>query len=118
MHLKVYFNDKPLFLCDAVTSEIERYVHHDDAIFIDEFSKPAVKSMIVAMQSEKIHAGILFHTDLEELKKAFWKKFTVIQAAGELSLMNISRYYLFSAGVNGTFPKESLTLANRWNSVP
>lgn len=84
MHIKIYFNDKPLFLCDEIDQEISPYVHHDDAVFIDEFSTPAIKSMIHEMKLEKIHAGILYHTDLEALKKAVFKKFTLIQAAGGL----------------------------------
>ena len=34
------------------------------------------------MQLEKVHAGVFFHPDLEALKKAFLKKFTVVIAAG------------------------------------
>ena len=34
------------------------------------------------MQDPSIHAGIFFHKDLEELKAAFFKKFTLIVAAG------------------------------------
>ena len=84
MHIKIYFNDKPLFLTDAITKEIEPYAHHDDAVLIDEFSLPGIKSMIHEMRQEKIHAGIYLHANLEELKKAFWKKFRFIQAAGGL----------------------------------
>ena len=82
MHIKIYFDNKPLFLTDAITGELEPYVHHDDAVYIDEFSTPAVKSMIHEMQLEKVHAGIFLHADIEELKKAFLKRFVVIQAAG------------------------------------
>lgn len=74
MHIKIYFNDKPLFLCDTVAGEVEPYVHLDDAIFITEYSKAALKSMIHEMQSEKFHAGIFCHADLQELKKAFLEK--------------------------------------------
>ena len=84
MYIKIFFNDKPLFLCDAVDAAIEPYKHHDDAIFIDEFSVHTVKSMIHEMEQPKIHAGVFFHSNLEELKKAFWKKFTIVQAAGGL----------------------------------
>ena len=45
------------------------------------------------MQQAKIHAGVFLHPDLKELKKAFWKKFTVIQAAGGL-VMNESNEIL------------------------
>ena len=84
MYIKIYFNDKPLFLCDEISKELEPFVHHDDAIFIDEFSAPAVNSIIHEMQQEKVHAGIFLHEDLEKLKHAFWKKFTIIQAGGGL----------------------------------
>ena len=84
MYIKIYFNDKPLFLCDAIDATLEPLLHHDDAVFIDEFSVHTVKSMIHEMEQEKIHAGIFLHKDLDELKKAFWKKFTLVQAGGGL----------------------------------
>ena len=46
MHIKIYFNDKPLFLTDTIDQEIEPYVHHDDAVFMDEFSTPGINSII------------------------------------------------------------------------
>ena len=86
MYIKIYFNDKPLFLCDSIDPELEPYRHHDDAVFIDVFNVHTVKSMLHEMELAKIHAGIFLHPDLEALKKAFWKKFTVIKAAGGLVL--------------------------------
>ena len=82
MHIKIYFQNKPLFLCDDIDEEIAPYVHHDDAVFVDEFSTPAINSMLHEMRLPKIHAGILYHTKIEDLKKAVWKKFSVILAAG------------------------------------
>ena len=84
MHLKIFFGSKPLFLCNSIDKEIGPFLHHDDAVFIDEFNAHTVKSMIHEMQQEKVHAGVFMHKDLEELKKAFFKKFTLIQAAGGL----------------------------------
>jgi 8-oxo-dGTP pyrophosphatase MutT (NUDIX family) len=86
MYIKIYFNDKPLFLCDNVDETIEPFLHHDDAVFIDELDSHTVKSMIHEMQLEKVHAGVFFHPDLEKLKKAFFKKFTLVVAAGGLVL--------------------------------
>jgi 8-oxo-dGTP pyrophosphatase MutT (NUDIX family) len=40
--------------------------------------------MIHEMQQDKIHAGVFFHPEFEELKKAFFKKFTIIKAGGGL----------------------------------
>lgn len=82
MYIKIYFNDKPLFLCNDVDATLQPYVHHDDAVFIDELNTHTVKSMIHEMQDPLIHAGVFYHTDLEELKTDFFKKFTLVKAAG------------------------------------
>jgi 8-oxo-dGTP pyrophosphatase MutT (NUDIX family) len=84
MYIKIFFNYKPLFLCDTVDETIQPYIHHDDAIFIDELNSHTVKSMIHEMEQEKIHAGVFYHPSLEELKKAFYKKFALVPAAGGL----------------------------------
>jgi len=86
MFIKIFFNDKPLFLCDAIDKTIEPYAHHDDAVFIDELDSHTVKTMIHEMQLPAVHAGIFLHENLDELKKAFFKKFTLIIAAGGLVL--------------------------------
>ncbi len=82
MHIKIYFNDKPLFLCDKIDETIEPFIHHDDAVLIDELNTHAIKSMIHEMQQPSVHAGIYIHNNLDELKKNFFKKFVVIQAGG------------------------------------
>lgn len=82
MYIKIYFDDKPLFLCNDVDASLQPYVHHDDAVFIDELNLHTIKSMIHEMQDHSIHAGVFFHNDLNELKDAFFKKFTLIKAAG------------------------------------
>jgi 8-oxo-dGTP pyrophosphatase MutT (NUDIX family) len=84
MFIKIYFENKPLFLCDELDETIQPYVHHDDAVFIDELNSHTIKSMIHEMEQQDIHAGVFYHTDLNDLKKAFFKKFTFIQAAGGL----------------------------------
>lgn len=100
MYIKIYFNDKPLFLCDVMTPEIAGYAHHDDAVLIDEFSHPAVNSMIHEMRLDKIHAGIFIHSDLEELRKAVWKKFLLVKAGGGLVRNSEGRYlFIFRRGV-------------------
>jgi 8-oxo-dGTP pyrophosphatase MutT (NUDIX family) len=100
MYIKIYFNDKPLFLCDAMTPEIAGYAHHDDAVLIDEFSHPAVNSMIHEMRLAKIHAGIFIHNNLEELRKAVWKKFLLVKAGGGLVRNGEGKYlFIFRRGV-------------------
>jgi 8-oxo-dGTP pyrophosphatase MutT (NUDIX family) len=84
MYIKVYFNEKPLFLADQMDKELTALAHHEDTVLIDEFSPPAINSLIHEMRLSKIHAGILIHNNLDALKKAFYKKFMLIKAAGGL----------------------------------
>jgi 8-oxo-dGTP pyrophosphatase MutT (NUDIX family) len=100
MYIKIYFNDKPLFLCDAMTPEIAGYAHHDDAVLIDEFSHPAVNAMIHEMRQAKVHAGIFIHSNLEELRKAVWKKFLMVKAGGGLVRNGEGKYlFIFRRGI-------------------
>ncbi|MEQ1678473.1 MAG: NUDIX domain-containing protein, partial [Chitinophagaceae bacterium] len=69
---------------DAVDEVLQPYIHHDAAIFIDELNTHTIKAMIHEMEQAEIHAGVFYHPDLEELKKAFYKKFTIVVAAGGL----------------------------------
>jgi 8-oxo-dGTP pyrophosphatase MutT (NUDIX family) len=84
MFLKIYFGENPLFLTDNIENTIEPYIHHDDAVFIDELNAHTIKAMIHEMQQPSVHAGVFYHTDMSQLQKAFFKKFTVVQAAGGL----------------------------------
>jgi 8-oxo-dGTP pyrophosphatase MutT (NUDIX family) len=84
MIIKVYFGDKPVFLCDEINDSLHEYLHHPDTIFLDEVSGPAIKSLVHEIVKPDFHAGILWSEDLEALKKAFWKHFTIIHAGGGL----------------------------------
>jgi ADP-ribose pyrophosphatase YjhB (NUDIX family) len=84
MHIKIYFNDKPLFLCDALDTIIQPFLHHDDTLFIDELNSHTIKAMIHEMQRPNVHAGVFFNKNLNELKKIFFKKLILVPAAGGL----------------------------------
>lgn len=108
MYLKIYFGNKPLFLCDNVDEELQPFVHHDDAVFIDELNTHTVKAMIHEMEQPNIHAGVFYHPYLDELKRAFFKKFTVIQAAGGLVQNEKQEILLIFRRGNWDLPKGKL----------
>ena len=84
MYIKIYFGNKLVFLCDDIDSYIHEFLHHPDTVFIDKLSGPAIKSLLHEIVKSDFHAGIIWNKDLKNLKKSFWKHFTVIQAAGGL----------------------------------
>ena len=86
MFIKFYFEDKPVFLCDKIDKTIDEYMHHPDAVFIDEISTAAIKSLLHEIKKPQFHAGILLDKDFTKLKKAFYKHFKIIMAAGGVVL--------------------------------
>ena len=80
--ITIYFDNKPVFLCDALSDEIEEYRHHPDAVYIDEISTPAINALLHEIEKERFHAGIIIGKNLALLKKDFFKHFHLIQAAG------------------------------------
>lgn len=82
MVLTIYFDDKPVFLCDEITADINEYMHHPDAIYIDEVSPHAIKSLLHDIVKPGCHAGILFNKDISGLKELFFKQFKLVQTGG------------------------------------
>jgi 8-oxo-dGTP pyrophosphatase MutT (NUDIX family) len=83
-YITIYFDDKPVFLCDEITPEIDGYKHHPDAVFIDELSAPAINSLLHEIGKQQFHAGIIYDKDFEKLKEDFFRHFTIIKAGGGL----------------------------------
>lgn len=82
MIINIYFGEKPVFLCDELNPDLQEILHHPDAVFIDEISSHALKSLMHEIRKPEFHAGVVLSNDLPALKKMFWKMFTVIKAGG------------------------------------
>src|SRR5438034_5163464 len=108
MYIKIYFGEKPLFLCDSIDEQIQPYVHHDDAVFIDELNSHTVKSMIHEMEQPHVHAGVFYHEDLDELKKIFLKKFSLVVAAGGIVKNENAEVLMIFRRGRWDFPKGKL----------
>ena len=94
MHIKIYFGHKPVFLCDNIDKELNEILHHPDAVFVDEISGPAIKSLLHEIKKAEFHAGVLWNKDLDQLKKVFFKHFIQIEAAGGI-VQNNKKELLF-----------------------
>ncbi len=84
MYIKIYFGDKPVYLCDELNPALQEILHHPDAVLVDEISTNAINALLHEIKKEEFHAGVLLYQDLEQLKKSFFKHFTLIEAAGGL----------------------------------
>ncbi|MEO6637257.1 MAG: NUDIX domain-containing protein [Ginsengibacter sp.] len=93
-YIIIYFGDKPVYLCDELTKEIDEVRHHPDAVFIDELSSSAINSLLHEIEKPDFHAGIILHADFNKLKKDFFKHFKLVQTGGGL-IRNKNRETLF-----------------------
>ena len=99
MYIKIYFDDKPVYLCNELDKELTEILHHPDTIFMDEITGPGIKSLLHEINKPAFHAGVLLHTKLDDLKKAFFKQFTLIEAAGGI-VQNDKKEILFIYRLN------------------
>jgi len=83
-YITIYFDDKPVFLCDEITPAINEYRQHPDSVYIDELSTAAINSLLHEINKPEFHAGIIFDQNFQKLKSDFFKHFMVIKAAGGL----------------------------------
>ena len=82
MQIKIFFDEKPVYLCDEMDEDLNEILHHPDAVFVDELSTPAINSLLHEIKKDNFHAGIIWNPDIQKLKKAFFKHFKIIEAAG------------------------------------
>ena len=76
MQIKIYFAEKPVYLCDEMNNTLQELLHHPDVVFIDELSSHAINALLHEIKKDDFHAGIICHSDFTKLKKAFFKHFT------------------------------------------
>ena len=94
MQVKIYFGEKPVYLCNELTPALKELLHHPEAVFIDETSTAAINSLLHEIKKPGFHAGVVLNDDLEKLKKSFFKHFTKIEAAGGI-VQNDAKEILF-----------------------
>jgi 8-oxo-dGTP pyrophosphatase MutT (NUDIX family) len=82
--IKIYFNQKILFLATHIDPALELYYGQDGTAFLDKVDESAVKEFLHTVRNPDILAGILVHSDLDALLDMVKKEFTVVQAAGGL----------------------------------
>jgi ADP-ribose pyrophosphatase YjhB (NUDIX family) len=82
MYIKIYFGDKPVYLCNEIDPMLQEILHHPDAVLVDEISTNAINALLHEIKKDEFHAGVLIYPELDKLQKAFFKHFTLIEAAG------------------------------------
>lgn len=82
MIIKIYFGDKPVYLCTELDATLNALMHQPETILLDEVSAPSIHTLLHEIVKPQFHQGILIGKDLQTLKKLFFRHFTIVTAAG------------------------------------
>lgn len=82
--IRIYFNQKILFLTTQIDPALELYYGQDGTAFLDKPTNESVKEFLQTIRNPEILAGILMHNDENELLDMVRDQFNVVQAAGGL----------------------------------
>lgn len=83
MHLIVYHNNYPIFLCDDIEDNaILPYSKHQHTLLIENPLDKDFIAMLQAAEQPNFYAGILLQSNLSSLKNNYWQFFKVILAGG------------------------------------
>jgi 8-oxo-dGTP pyrophosphatase MutT (NUDIX family) len=108
MHLKVYFGEKSVYLCDEIPDFLEAGLHRPDTVFMEDPSSHAVHSMLHEIARPEVRMCIIQHADLESLRLIFWKSFRIMQAAGGLVVNGRGEWLLIHRRGHWDLPKGKL----------
>lgn len=82
MQYTIYFESKPLLLTETSADRPASFPEKTSSI--NGLSPDHLRQALDLIRSAETGAVIFFHQPLQELKKAIWEQFTIIQAAGGL----------------------------------
>ncbi len=93
MLIKIFANEKPIYLTDEITEHVKELSLKDDTIFLEN-KNVDVTSLLEKLDSKKYAQVILQSNDIEKLKKDFFSQFNIIEAAGGI-VQNENKDILF-----------------------
>lgn len=97
---KVYIKNKPLYISNTITNELQEISHKPDTIITRDLTTESILALINKMQSAGTKAGLLLHNNEKEAFNEFQKQFLVFKAGGGLVFTNSRQLLLiFRRGI-------------------
>jgi 8-oxo-dGTP pyrophosphatase MutT (NUDIX family) len=81
---KIFFGNKPVFLCSKINADIEEVLQSKGTVYIDEITKSSVYNIVKQVSNPTFGAVVFFSTDGKDLERKFFKEFDIIKAGGGL----------------------------------
>jgi 8-oxo-dGTP pyrophosphatase MutT (NUDIX family) len=82
MEIKIYFDNKPVLLCDKMDDNLGQLLHQESVAYLNEVTDEAFVIFLNKIKKDEIKNGIVCHADFAKIKDFFFAQFTPIEAAG------------------------------------
>ncbi|MEO9209756.1 MAG: NUDIX hydrolase [Ginsengibacter sp.] len=82
--IKIYFENKCVFLCDSLTSNMQELKENPSTLFSEDISQNGLNILLQKIKENSYTQAILLHENLEKLKSAFFGQYKITQAGGGL----------------------------------
>lgn len=94
MFIKIYWNEKTIFLSEKSDNSLHQFLQHNNTTFIETNNETDVVNSITKIRNADSNHFIITHDNLDFLKDNFFSQFTIIEAAGGI-VLNINKEILF-----------------------
>jgi ADP-ribose pyrophosphatase YjhB (NUDIX family) len=81
MDIKIFVNEKPIYITNKLTVFLKGLSIKEDTIFLEN-KQVNSKALLNKLKSEKYTGAILLSSNIEEFKQIFFSSFHIIEAAG------------------------------------
>lgn len=93
MQLKIFVNEKPIYLTDTLSKDLKNLSIQKDTIFIEQENIDSV-TLLQKMDTENLSTAICLFKNIEKLKENFFSQFEIILAGGGI-VQNENKEILF-----------------------
>lgn len=84
MIIKIFFQNKIVFLTNELSKVITNLMYKADTIYIDDTSALAIGALINQIEKPAYNTGVIYNNDFEKIKTTFYNNHIIIHAAGGL----------------------------------
>ncbi len=81
---KIYFGDKPVFLCSKINASVEDVLQSPGTVYIDEITTSTIHNIVNQVDHPTFEAVVIFSLDFAKLKTLFYEDFKIVKAGGGL----------------------------------
>ncbi len=97
--IKIYFNQKPLFITSTIDRDLDLYYGKDGTAYSDKGDADSVREIVNALRHQDLLAAIICYPDVEHVLSLVKQQFTEVKAAGGLVYNPLSGFlFIFRRG--------------------